>query len=104
MQKLILLFLLLLAFAACNKSNLEGNYPACIQKKINNFTQQETSWSVKWTEFKGQAVYKFSSVIEDVYLNGRCDTICQYALVSSFLPHCKLEIDNAADWQIIWEK
>lgn len=103
MKKLIFL-LVALTFAACKTSQLQESRPACIQEKIDDFTQNENSWQVEWTVIEGDAIYHFKSVTEDVYLNEKCDTVCQYAFISSYLPPCKIEIDNAADWQTVWEK
>lgn len=104
MQKIVLLCFTILIFAACKTSQLDVAHTLCLQEKIDDFKQDDKSWSVKWTTFKGGIVYKFSSVVEDVYLDEKCDTVCQYALISSYLPPCKIEIDNAANWQIIWER
>lgn len=104
MQKLIFLSLFIFFFVACKTSQLDVAHTVCLQEKIKGFKQDDKSWSVKWTTFKGGIVYKFSSVVEDVYLDEKCDTVCQYALISSYLPPCTIEIDNAANWQIIWEK
>ena len=104
MQKLIFFCFAILAFAACKTSKIDEARPACIKEKIDDFTPQENSRSVQWTKFEGDTVYKFSTLIEEFYLDEKCDTLCDYALYESFLPPCKFEIDNAANWKTIWQK
>lgn len=103
MQKLIFL-LLTVAFLGCKKSYLEGNYSTCIKQKIESFIEKENSRSVQWVDFNGEAFYKFSTTGEDVYFDDRCNEVCRYAYISSFLPDCRLDLENAGAWTIIWQK
>jgi hypothetical protein len=104
MKNLLFYFLLISFWSSCDKESVEASIlpPDCIQEKIDDFSQQEKSRSVDWTQADDQIVYKFRSLTEEVYLNDQCDTICQYPLISSFLPPCKFELDNHADWQNLW--
>jgi hypothetical protein len=104
MKNLIFCFLLIFQFSNCDKSTLEISidHPVCIEEKVNEFSQQEKSRSVEWNQSDNQVVYKFRSLEKEFYLNENCDTLCQYALISSFLPPCKFELDNDANWQPLW--
>lgn len=104
MEKALIFCFVLFSFFSCKTSWLEGEYPPCIKAKIEDFMGKSNSSSVQWRNFDGGRVYKFSTTSEDFYLHERCDTVCQYAYISSFLPPCKMDMDNAANWRIIWEK
>jgi len=103
MLKFIFL-ILILSVSTCDKSSFDGQFPTCIQRKLDGFIEKENSRSVQWRHFDGEDIFKFSSTSEDVYLNDRCETLCQYAYISSFLPNCKIELENTTNWKTIWEK
>lgn len=105
MQKLFLPLLMLLSVAACKTmENVQIDPPACIQERIDQFRLEEKSRQVESALVEGDTIFKFKSLLEDVFLNQHCDTVCQYYIYSSFLPPCKQIFDQSPSRLTIWIK
>ncbi len=107
MKKILILSLLLAAFAACKKDDLPSGTPECIKDKVKEFSKLEGPRKVQLAIVNGEDQYWFNDGAtafdgaEYIY-DAACEQTCFFCGFC-IPPACTADYDNV-EWTVIWEQ
>jgi len=110
MKKLIISLSILLFITACNKkSEIDGEYPSCMQFEVNNVLNRNTTTIkafIKKYRYQGKIVYAFyeGNIVEGqtrIY-DENCLNICEFNGVGTQINTCE-NWDSAEFIETVWE-